>query len=373
MKYIWQHKKWPHFEYDVSQIQDLLYNYALTAGLLEAEVLQLQPEAQIDAIVDVMVSEALKTSEIEGEKISPDAVRSSIRNQLGLSKKPEPVKDPRAIGISKLMIEVRKNYRQPLTKEELFLWHDMIFQDSYQRTALEIGTWRTNKEPMQIVSGAIGREIIHYEAPPSSRVNKEMKLFIAWFNETDPAISKEPIAGPVRAAIAHLYFECIHPFADGNGRIGRAISEKALTQELQRPILFSMSTLIQKNKKEYYQQLSDASSGDITITPWIEYFVKTIYASVLDSKELVAGTIQKAHFWQKYATLLNDRQTKVLARMFEEGPTGFKGDINAAKYMRIAHCAKATATRDLVELLGFGCLVRLPGSGRSTSYQIRLT
>ena len=301
IEYIWQRNQWPHFEYDITCLQDILYHYAIATGALSNDLNHLPEDLKIDAIIDLMVSEAIKTSEIEGEKLNKEDVRSSIRNQLGLSKNTTIIKDPRAVGIAELMISVRRNYAHPLTKEELFAWHAMILPKPSHRKNMEVGKWRTGKEPMQIISGAIGRETVHYEAPPSSRVNKEMERFITWFNETDPAKTKDCIPGPVRAAIAHLYFECIHPFDDGNGRVGRALSEKALSQELQRPILFSLSTMIEKHRKEYYHQLSLASKGDMNITESIEYFVKTIYAALLDSQEQVSLILQKAQFWNHYA------------------------------------------------------------------------
>ena len=274
------------------------------------------------------------------------------------------------------MIAVRQTYTSPLTKKELFAWHTMLFSDIHFNKDLEIGQWRTPKEPMHIVSGAAGHERVHYVAPPSEQMDSEMKQFIAWFNETDPTRSKQSkqkqtiLPGPVRAAIAHLYFECIHPFDDGNGRIGRALVEKALAQELQKPVLFSLSTMIHKHKKEYYDQLSAASSGDLDITEWIEYFVKTIYAAVLDSQEAIKEEVRQAFFWKQHGDALNERQKKVIARMFKEGKEGFKGGLSAQKYMKIAHCSKSTATRDLAELLHLGCIYQLPGSGRSTRYEI---
>lgn len=204
IKYIWQLKHWPHFEYDLSNSQDLLYRYAMETSYLSASLDHLPTALQIDAQIDVMVSEETKTSQIEGEKLDQEDVRSSIRTQLGLIKNPEAIKDPRAQGIAQLMIAVRKNYMQPLTKRELFAWHTMILFDPYRPIPLEIGTYRTSKEPMQIISGAIGKETIHFEAPPSKNIETEMSLFMRWFNESST------LPGPVRAAIAHLYFECIH-------------------------------------------------------------------------------------------------------------------------------------------------------------------
>lgn len=371
MRYNWQHSQWPQFEYDLTGVQDLLYNYAIEASTLLGGLNQIPEEMQTDAVIDLMVSEALATSEIEGEKFSDDDVRSSIKKQLGISTQTA-IKDPKAIGISKLMISVRNTFNENLTQKKLFEWHEMVIALSRQNPYIEIGRWRTSIEPMQIVSGAFGREKVHFEAPPSVTLDKEMARFIDWFNDTHPAHTKTKIPGSVRAAISHLYFESLHPFSDGNGRIGRAISEKALSEDLGRPVLLSLSTTIYKHKKEYYQALSNASRCQINITPWIDYFVKTVYQAQLDSKKQIGFVLQKAKFWHRYKGKINDRQEKVIARIFKSGITGFEGGINAQKYMKITDCSKATATRDLRELLEQGCITRLPGSGRNTRYELIL-
>jgi Fic family protein len=194
-----------------------------------------------------------------------------------------------------------------------------------------------------------------------------MAKFIDWFNA-----SNNQIPGVVRAAIAHLYFESIHPFGDGNGRIGRAISEKALSQELGRPVIFSLSTAIQLKKKEYYSELSISSHCDLEVTRWIKYFVNTVYQAQLVAKKKIQFIFDKTKFWNCYEHMLNERQEKVIARMFEAGESGFIGGINASKYMSIAKCSKATATRDLSELFGYGCLIKLPARGRSTRYVLTI-
>ncbi|MBP6217796.1 MAG: Fic family protein [Oligoflexales bacterium] len=211
---------------------------------------------------------------------------------------------------------------------------------------------------------------IDFEAPPSQDIAREMDRYIDWYNQS--LHHKPKLTGPVRAALAHLHFECIHPFEDGNGRVGRAFAEKALSEDLGKPVLLSLSSTINKNKKQYYEALTTASRPQINITPWIEYFVKTVHQSQLDAKEQVNFVLQKAKFWQRHQDFLNTRQEKVLARIFKEGPAGFVGGINAQKYMKIAACSKASATRDLAELLERACLYQLPGGGRNTSYALLL-
>lgn len=372
--YIWQNADWPAFTYDLSKIEAILYRYALEMGVLAGSFNQVPEDIKNDTIIDLMISEAIKTSEIEGEKITYDDVRSSIRNQLGVENIPLKSQDPRAMGIALLIINNRSTFQIPLSKEMLFEWHSMVISDPYQRQRVgDIAKWRSPEtDPMQIVSGPIGKEIIHYEAPPSAMVDKEMERFIQWFNDSTPETGTIKISGPVRAAIAHLYFECIHPFADGNGRIGRAISEKALSQELGVPVLLRLSNTIYQNKKDYYQQLSHASRGNLDITPWVNYFVEIIYQAQLEAKETIDFVLKKTNFWKKHIGLMNPRQEKVINRLLKEGPSGFEGGITAQKYMKIADCSKATATRDLSDLLNLGCIVQLPGSGRSTRYEVSL-
>ncbi len=367
MRYNWQHSDWPHFKYDLSTIQDSIYRYLMEASLLAGGLGQLPDDVQNETVIDIMVSEALKSSEIEGEKIDYEDIRSSLRKELGIVSS-HIVKDDRAPGIAKLMVSLQQTFHMPLTEQQLFNWHTTLMSAPKQRAGIDVGMWRRNVEPMQIVSGPMGHEIVHYEAPPSKRVPKEMDLFIEWFNKSAQA----QIPGIVRAAIAHLYFESIHPFEDGNGRIGRVISEMALSQELGRPVLFSFSTAIQESKKEYYAELSRASHYDLDITSWINYFVKTVCQAQSDAKKKIQFVLDKSKFGQRYEHLLNERQEKVMARMFDAGPPGFIGAMNAKKYMNITHCSKATATRDLAELLDYGCLVKLPGGGRSTGYALSI-
>ena len=369
MKYIWQHPDWPNFQYDLTKDQDLLYQYALETGALSA---QFDKSSERDALIEFMVFEAVNTSKIEGEILAQEDVRSSLFNQLGLSQNPQNPRDPRAVGIAQLMIAVRETFNEPLSEGQLFDWHKMIMSNPSRDLLSEIGKWRTSKEPMQVVSGPIGKQRIHFEAPPSLQVPEEMGRFIRWFNESHPITGTHKIPGPVRAAVAHLYFESIHPFADGNGRIGRAISEKALSQELQRPVILSLSSVIYKNRRQYYQELSDASREDMNITRWVWYFVNTVYEAQIAAKTQIAFVLQKARFWNRFSSDINDRQTRVIQRMFLAGVDGFEGGISAQKYMKITDCSKATATRDLTDLYKKGCLTPFPESGRSTRYALAL-
>ena len=366
MTYIWQLKEWPNFTWDSNAVDQNAYAYALEASSLVGEVKHLSEDQKSDAMIDLMVSEAVKTSQIEGENFDREDVRSSIRNQLGLNTTPETVRDPKANGVAALMISVRDHFAEPLTENQLYEWQDRIIVGRYERGRLDVGKWRTSAEPMQIVSGAIGKEKVHYEAPPSLQVPAEMKRLIEWFN------GSRNMKGAVRAGVAHLYFECIHPFSDGNGRVGRAISEIALSQELGHPALLSLSTTIQSRRQEYYDALSRASQGGLDITDWLVWFTGLVLDSQKQAKEQIAYVLSKARFWDAYADQLNERQTKILNRMLREGPEGFKGGMSAQKYAKITDCSKATATRDLTELLKIGAIQKLEGGGRSTRYDIQL-
>jgi len=366
MIYNWQQKDWPNFTYNLQEVEDLLFVFAEETGHVTG-LLKIMPEdMQLEAIINMMVAEAIKTSEIEGEYLSREDVVSSIRNNLGINVNPAKVKDKKAQGAGELMVEVRNTFAAALTKEVLFAWHEMLMSQS---SRIHIGVWRSHSEPMHVVSGAIGKEKIHFEAPPSASVPYEMQQFIQWFNDTAPGGVAAIKKAPVRSAIAHLYFESIHPFEDGNGRIGRAIAEKALSQTLGRPVLLSLSQTIEADKKSYYTALENGQ-GNNQITSWIKYFVNTILAAQLQAKELIAFTLKKAKFVDHFKEELNDRQLKVTKRMLAE-PGGFKGGINANKYKSITKTSKATATRDLQLMVNLG-LVEVVGGGRSTHYHLKM-
>lgn len=366
--YNWQNTNWPNFSYALSaHTQQQLYDYALEAGKFTGLLEETEKPYQQEIILEIMVLEAQKTSEIEGEIIHAEEIRSSLRHHLGIDAvKNLATTDKRALGISNLLFECRNTFSHPLTEESLHTWHKMVMQGGCLKPH-EIGKFRCNPEPMQIVSGAIGREIVYFEAPPSNIMHQEMGRFIEWFNTPLSTIS-----GPVRAAIAHLYFESIHPYMDGNGRIGRSLSEKVLSQDLNTPILFSISNALMKNRKQYYQMLHENSRDSLDISAWVSFFIEMIIQAQSDSKKQITFVIQKAKFWKKYATSLNQRQQKVIQRMFAEGVKGFIGGISASKYMKITDTSKATATRDLTNLVAQGCLRKLSDGGRNTHYDLNL-
>jgi Fic family protein len=367
MIYNWQQQDWPEFKYDLPEIEDALFAFAEISGHVSGILKMMPEEKQIETMLDLMVSEAIKTSEIEGEYLSRPDVVSSIRNNLGLNKTQETVKDKMARGAGELMVIVRKTFDLALTEEALFLWHKLLLGENKR---IKVGAWRTGLEPMQVVSGAIGKEKIHFEAPPSKNLPDEMNRFIKWFNETAPGQKNEIKKAPIRSAIAHLYFESIHPFEDGNGRIGRAIAEKALSQTMRRPVLLSLSQTIETDKKSYYQALESAQQSN-EITEWMKYFVTTILNAQKQAKDLIELTLKKAKFFDLYRNKLNERQLKVIKRMMEEEPKGFEGGMTAQKYISLTKTSKATATRDLQLLTELKIFINA-GGGRNSNYTLNI-
>jgi Fic family protein len=365
MGYNWQQPDWPEFRYDLTTLDDVLFQLAEQTGLVMGMLKSMPKDVEMETIIITMVIEAIKTSEIEGEHLNPQDVVSSIRNHLGLNTIQDKVKDKRAFGVGQLMIDVRKTYAEPLTEKKILEWHSMLMQGN---TRINIGIWRKHEDPMQVISGAVGKEKIHFEAPPSSQVPKEMKRFIKWFNESMPDGNKEIRKAAVRSAIAHLYFESIHPFEDGNGRIGRAVAEKALSQTLGRPVMLSLSRTIETDKEAYYSNLEQAQRSN-EITRWVEYFVHLTLGAQNQALEFVDFILRKSKFFHRYEHSMNERQLKVIRRMLEEGPGGFTGGMNAGKYVSITKASKATATRDLQQLVELGIL-KPEGGGRSTRYTI---
>jgi Fic family protein len=394
MNYIWQHKQWPNFIYDSEKLSALAYQYAKQTAKLSGSLLQTDLDDALTAQLDLMVDEAINTSLIEGVNLNPASVRSALQHflnlkqDLNLTPPPINVADAKAEGLAALIVDVRKNFHKPLSKELLFNWHKMVlvgFEDSILNSDLTVGQWRNSPDPMQIVSGPFGYERVHYQAPDSKDLDQLMTGFLNWFNnsfldDSSSTSDSQPIPGVIRAGIAHLWFEVIHPFDDGNGRIGRAIIEYALAQDLGAPVVLSMSTHIERNRKEYYQQLNQASCCDVSelddsnaldITSWLTWFIKTLIAAQEDAESKMEVIFQKTQFWQRHKdTDLSERQIMVLNKIFKAGKEGFPNGISAQKYAALAKCAKATATRDLGDLVSKECLT-VEGIGRGIRYFIK--
>lgn len=359
--YNWEHKNWPTFIYNEQVIDTFALHFAELTGVVSGMFNTLDNTKQQNELIDLMISEALKTSAIEGEMLSREDLMSSIRNRLGLNSTFKNIKDKRSENIILLMLQVRENYQERLTEKTIKGWHQTLFNGSRYINA---GVYRQGNEPMQIISGAMGKEIIHYEAPPSAVIAQEMKQFIKWYNafKTDGNIQK----AIVKTAIGHLYFESIHPFEDGNGRIGRALVEKCLAESLNRQIILSVSTAIESDKKTYYAELNKASKT-LEIDRWLVYFAKLLITAQQNTIDIIDLSVKKTRFFETYKTVLNSRQIKVLMKMFDKGAEDFEGGMTARKYISIAKTTKATATRDLQELVKQN--IFLPqGDGRSTHY-----
>jgi len=266
------------------------------------------------------------------------------------------------------MVAVHTDFVEPLSEKMLFDWHRLLLPES---RGIAVGEWRTHEEPMQVLSGAFGKERVHFEAPASKNVPEEMSQFIRWFNETAPGGKREMKKAPIRAGIAHLYFESIHPFEDGNGRIGRALSEMALAQGIGHPVLMSLSATIEANKKDYYSALEKAQYQN-EITPWLNYFSETIHMAQQAAEDHIDFILGKANFFDTYKEQLNARQLTAINRMLEEGPNGFEGGMSARKYIAITKTSKATATRDLQHLVEIGAFKTI-GAGRSERYDLVIT
>lgn len=362
MQWNWQQRDWPHFTYKKPQFERLEKQFLQGSGVLMGAFKHLSEGDKSQLKIDLISNEALKTSEIEGEYLNRDSLQSSIRRHFGLAADKRKVSLAEQ-GIAELMVDLYESFSKKLTHTTLFTWHEMLCKG---RTDLQdIGKYRTHDEPMQVISGPLHKPKIHFEAPPSSRVKKEMDGFIAWFND-----SKNTLPPLTRASIAHLYFECIHPFEDGNGRIGRAIAEKALAQSLGHPTLIALADTIEKHKKHYYDALEKANKCN-EITPWNLWFAAIILEAQEATQNRVEFLISKTKFFDTFRGQLNARQEKVVLRLFKEGPDGFEGGLSAEKYSTIAKTSSATATRDLQDLVAKGVL-RKTGELRYTRYWLEV-
>lgn len=358
MSWNWQQKHWPNFTYDAGQLEPLEREFARLVGTVTGAMKHLKLEDKDQIVVALLSTEGVKTAEIEGELLNRDSVQSSIRRKLGLSTVKRNVQ-PAEAGMAEMMVTVYQDYESPLTKRELDGWNVALVQG---RTDLErIGTYRTHEGPMQIVSGGIGNETVHFEAPPSKDVPRHMKEFMHWFND-----SLKDLPPLTRAGIAHLYSVSIHPYEDGNGRMARALAEKALSQSIRTPALSGISRQIAVQKSTYYDALA-RNNEDLEITDWLLYFGKTLIAAKTYVLASVERVLQKASLYSKFSSELNDRQKKAMDRLFEAEPEGFVGGLSAGKYITLTKAKRATATRDLQKLVNLGIL-RTTGQRRHARY-----
>lgn len=363
--YIYQQPGWPKFFWNHEIIAAPLAAVRHRQGRLLGRMESLGFPQRDEAVLETLTLDILKSSEIEGEMLSAEQVRSSIARRLCMDIAGLIPADRRVEGVVEMALEATQNYAKPLTAERLFNWHSLLFPAAaYGANKLKIGTWRDDaKGPMQVVSGAIGRERVHYEAPPAGSIPAEMDSFIEWVNRTggiDPVL---------RAAVAHLWFVTIHPFDDGNGRIARAIADWALAgAENTSRRFYSMSAQIRRERNAYYEMLENTQKGALDITEWLRWFIACLDRAVEGTEISLAGVFRKEQFWKTYAGIsLNDRQRLMLNRLLD----GFKGKLTSTKWAALAKCSQDTAQRDIQYLIDKSILVKDSGGGRSTSYSLK--
>jgi Fic family protein len=366
MAWNWQTLDWPNFTWDASRLRKAEEHFLLGSGRVAGIVKHLSGQDQEQLTIEAISTEALTTSEIEGEILDRASVQSSIRRQLGLATDHRCVR-PAEQGIAEMMVSLYRSFSKPLSDELLFGWHTML--TAGRRDLKDIGRYRTDEEPVQVVSGSLYAPEVHFEAPPSARVPREMARFVEWFSRTAP-MGTDPLPALTRAGIAHLYFVSIHPFEDGNGRIGRAISEKALAQAVGEPTLTALAATILVRRKAYYKML-EVANKDTNLTPWLRWFAGVAIEAQKRTEAHVEFLLDKTRLLDRLRGQLNARQEKAMLRMLREEPEGFTGGLSAGNYMTITGASPATTTRDLADLVEKKALVRR-GERRHTQYEVAI-
>jgi Fic family protein len=366
MTWNWQQPDWPKFAWKSSRLVAAEQQFLVGGGTFVGAIKHLGEEDRNQLTVEAMSTEAVTTSEIEGEVLDRASVQSSIQRQLG-SAADNRRAAPAEQGVSEMMVNLYKTFAAPLSDDMLFEWHRMLMGG--RQDLGDVGRYRTGAEPMQIISGAMGAPKIHFEAPPSERLPSEMKKFIAWFNRTAPG-DAEPLPALTRTGAAHLYFESIHPFEDGNGRIGRALAEKSIAQSLGQPSLIALAATILSRRARYYAALEAANKSN-EITEWLAWFAGTTIEAQRRTLALIEFLIDKTKLLDRIRGEINERQEKALLRMFKEGPEGFEGGMSAGKYSTITDASPATTTRDLADLTEKGVLIR-EGERRHARYKLNV-
>ncbi len=363
----WQQEDWPQFRYDSTKLDALEAEFLRQSGVFVGAVKHVSDDDRQQLTVELMGDEAFNTSEIEGEILNRDSLQSSIRRNFGLTTDNRKI-PPAEQGIAQMMVELYRQFDKPLSNELMFHWHELLMNG--RGDIKDVGRYRTHESAMQVVSGPIHEPKVHFEAPPSKSIPAEMKRFVQWFARTAPG-GKSPLPILTRAGIAHLYFVCVHPFEDGNGRVGRAVAEKVISEGLRQATLIALSQTINRARRHYYETL-ESSNKHNEITAWLDYFARTVIEAQAQAQCMVDFIIAKAKFYDRFRDQLNERQNKVIARMMREGPEGFKGGLSAENYIRITGTSRATATRDLHDLAEMQALVRV-GSLKSTRYNLYIT
>ena len=366
--YIHERQGWPRLHWDRERLAEPLASVRHRQGRLIGHMEALGFNLQQEAVLQTLTTDVLKSSEIEGEKLDAEQVRSSIARRLGMDIGALKPADRNVEGVVEMMLDATRHYDQPLTAERLFAWHASLFPTGRSGMhKITVGAWRDDSTgPMQVVSGPMGKEHVHFEAPMADRLDGEMKAFLDWFetpNDTDLVL---------RAGLAHLWFVTIHPLDDGNGRIARAIADMALARSENSPQRFySMSAQIRQERKDYYDILEETQKGTMDVTPWMEWFLGCLGRAIDGAQTTLAAVLAKARFWERIQAAgfaPNDRQRLILNKLLD----GFEGKLTTSKYAKLAKCSHDTALRDILPLVERGFLVRGPEGGRSTSYSLSI-
>ena len=362
--YLWENPQWPAFTCDEKALARPLAQVSREQGRLLGKMEALGFDLRSEAHLRILTEDVVKSSEIEGEKLERDQVRSSIARRLGMDVGGLVPADRHVEGVVEMMLDATGNYAQPLTEDRLFAWHASLFPTGRSgMSKIRVGAWRDDSTgPMQVVSGAIGKEKVHYQAPPAARLPEEMARFINWFEhakDIDPLLT---------AGLAHLWFVTIHPFDDGNGRIARALADMALARsEKTGQRFYSMSAQIRRERNDYYSTLEQTQKDGLDVTRWQSWFLTCLLRAIDGAQEMLGAVLDKAHFWERFAKEpLNERQIKVVNRLLDD----FEGKLTTSKWARLAKCSQDTAYRDILDLVERGALRKDPGGGRSTSYSL---
>jgi Fic family protein len=362
--YIHELREWPRFAWNKGRLAEPLAAVRHRQGRLIGHMEALGFNLRQEAVLQTLTADVLKSSEIEGQKLDGEQVRSSIARRLGMNIGVLKPADRNVEGVVEMMLDATRGYNQPLTRKRLFAWHASLFPTERSgMTKIKAGAWRDDStEPMEVVSGPLGKEHVHFQAPAARRLDGEMRAFLYWFNAT---ANIDPV---LKAGLAHLWFVTIHPFDDGNGRVARAIADMALARSESSPQRFySMSAQIRQERNAYYGILEETQKGTMNVTPWMAWFLGCLGRAIDGAQIMLGAVLAKARFWEKVAGVaINERQRLVLNRLLD----GFEGKLTTSKYAKLAKCSQDTALRDILPLVDHGILVRNPEGGRSTSYAL---
>lgn len=376
--YIWQHPDWPDWRFDTIALAAPLAAVHRAQGKLAGRMEALGlPQRQLAAL-QMLTNDVLTTSEIEGEQLNLEAVRSSFARRLNVDIGALAPADRHVDGVVDMVLDATQGYAQPLTKKRLLAWHAGLFpvvsspdvSIRFQLSPVKSGHWRDDAQgAMQVVSGPAGRQTVHFEAPPAQRLDAEIRVFLDWFNDANGSLALDPV---LKAGLAHLWFVTLHPFDDGNGRIARAVGDMALAKaEQSSQRFYSLSAQIQRERSAYYTLLETTQKGDLDVTDWLQWFLSCLLRAITTSDVTLSAVLSKADFWQRWAgTPLNPRQIKLLNRLLDGSDGSFVGKLTSSKWAAIAKCSPDTALRDIQDLLQRGMLQKSESGGRSTSYAI---